>query len=272
MWSALYNPVVLMLLVAILTTLLKRASDFLGTSARSQIGARELQDSITVVAFVSERQSIEPYVHLRTTAEWPSRVRIHLFKSLSADEAVPQRASSHQVSLRLRYGSFDSARERARILNQESSIQTKYVLLLGDGAVDAVHGWDDVLVQMLAQCPSRHPVLTGIPLKPEVGHATSMATFLCISSSNNNNNGSSSNGSINSSLDARPFAVNPSRPQPSLFWTPAMSFGRADDLRLPDPRYLCVDNEALLGTQSMWMAGTDFYAPHVSVVLSLIHI
>ncbi len=243
MWSFLLeNPVLLVFLAAVILTVFRRVTQNVLQSGK--VSARELQESITIVTCVPPRASITPYVDMLTTAKWSTRVTIHLFKALAADEAVPH-VDDKRVRLGLRYGTYDAAKERARMLS--APLPSTYVLVLAR-PVDAMHGWDETLVNMLAQCASRRPVLTTVPPYAHGATRTTTGTFLCVDEGRVRN---------------RFFQTGVSRPQPSLFWSPHMSFCRAEDLVLSARTEASI--ETLDVTRAMWTSGVDFFAPQVSV-------
>ena len=234
--------------LAIVITLVRRLVDW-GTgwgADRSPVAADALRHTIDVVCAVGPGHSAEPYTQLLETARYPARVRLRMFKMLSADERPP--ADPRIVA---RYGSYDVATECVR--QMRSDTPSTYVLCLAR-PVEAQAGWDETLVWMLHKCTEAHPesahvVLTTIP--PPTSVVTSApARFLCIE-----------DGAVTS----REFAYPPRRPQPSLFWSSAMSFCRAGVLRhLPDAACVDSSNADLLCTQSLWMAGADLFAPHLA--------
>lgn len=236
MWSViLAHPVLLLFAAAVVLTVLRRASQSVFASETS-VSARELQESITVVACVPPRASIAPYVDLLATARWPTRVCVHLFKALAPDETVPH-VDDKRVRLGLRYGDYDEGKERARIV--EAARGATYVLVLARPVHATTYGWDDALVALFGSLlSSRRPVLTCVP--------AAHATFLHIDETSK-------------TVSNRVFRTPPTRPQPSPLWSARMSFCRSEDV-VP-----VATSDDVSGTRTLWRSGCDFFVPHVPV-------
>lgn len=235
------QPVIVLFTVAVLMTLWARATRcVLDTS--NKIACSDLQNTISVVAFVDVDQIVDPYVDMLRSAKWPARVQLRIFKALGPDEALPRVADS-RVKIAMRYGKFDAAQSRDRVMRESTG--SKYILLVSQ-AVDALYAWDEALVRMLEKCPAPRPVLTTVPASAGVTSDT-RGSFLCV-------------GKTGETL-ARQFVASPTRPQPSLFWTAHMSFSKAEDLRYPPVHLISVESESMACTQYMWTKGIDFFAP-----------
>lgn len=219
-----------------------------------------LQHSIVVVAVVSPGESVEPYVRLYSTAKWSSRVSLRIFKMLGPQEVAPAAYAVPPSALRItqRYGSFDRANERMRILRDGSVGGAEYTLVLAE-PVESLAGWDELLLSMYRQC-KRSEVATATILTsiPPVSHVSVNVggTYLCVHKTG--------------AIQSRPFAVPPSRPQPSLFASHRMCFGLTEVLREAAADYgVNTANEDMIASQSLWMAGASLFAPHFSVFYSL---
>lgn len=232
------HPMVLLFLAAVVVTLWTRLTHWLGRG--DHLDPTHLQETITVVAVASPGESVEPYLRLLQTARWPVRTSLRLFKMLGPQEAMPEHPTAR---ISLRYGAFDRASERMRMLRE--GVGSEYVLVLGRPVESAV-GWDELLLRMLRQCSGRS-VLTSVPPMAQVGGGVG-GTFLSVTKEGRR--------------QPRPFAVPPERPQPSLFASAQMCFGRAECFEAAPEANATVE-DALL-SQALWMGGVDFFAPHVT--------
>ena len=237
------NPIFLLFVAAVVATLVQRVARSLFDTHR--IGDAELQNTISVVAYVGAGESIVPYLALLRACRWPSRVRLSLFKALAPDEAADPAATAPNVRVSYRYGtSFDPAQERARLLEH---VHTKFVLLLAQPVDAAAGGWDETLIEALARCEgAAHPVLTCMPPRTRDGNGT----FLCVRE--------------DSRLVRRRYAYNPNVPLPSLFWSAGMSFSHTETL-LP----AAVAGDDLACTQQLWTRGANFFSPPLAVFVAL---
>lgn len=248
MWSAVTSlmnwPVVVLLIVAIVTTLARRAWRWAQGGACGGVTPAQLRKHVDAFVCVPPGQPLA--LQLLDAAQCPARVRLHVLKMLAADEAAPAVPADHapRVRLVLRHGALDAARERARFV-ASAACTAPYVLLLGDAPVEAAHGWDRALLKMLGGCAGRRPVLTA-RLLDDGSHG-----FLAVAGG---------------AIEGRPFAVAPPRPQPSPWWSADLSFGPAAAYAaLPPPEAITVATEDLLVSRALWMHGADFYCPNVQL-------
>lgn len=248
--SGLFHPVVVLFVAAVILTLWNRlATGWWGDE--NCLTPTQLQQTISVVVVVSPGESIDPYLRLLQTARWPARIRLHVFKMLGPEELVDDEVGrKSQVRLTRRVGAFDRAHERMRLL-RSGTLGSAYVLLLAQ-PVEAAQNWDEVLLQMLQQCPrSATAVLTAPPPAARVS-VDLVGTFLCANKTG--------------SRRSRAFAMPPRRPQPSLFATAQMAFGTTEALaNLAPTRGVNVTTEDAVLSQALWMGGSNFYAPHASL-------
>ena len=237
------NPIFLLFVAAVVATLVQRVARSLFDTHR--IGDAELQNTISVVAYVGAGESIVPYLALLRACRWPARVRLSLFKALAPDEAPDPAASAPNVRVSYRYGTgFDPAQERARLLEH---VHTQFVLLLAQPVDAAAGGWDETLIEALARCDgAARPVLTCMPPRTRDGNGT----FLCVRE--------------DSRLVRRRYAYNPNVPLPSLFWSAGMSFSHTETL-LPT----AVAGDDLACTQQLWTRGANFFSPPLAVFVAL---
>lgn len=246
------NPMVLLFVAAVVVTLWNRTAAWWG--GRGGITPKTLQQSIVVVAVLSPGESVDPYVRLLDTAKWPARVSVRLLQMLGPQDRPTPRTDTHLHALRItaRYGDFDRAHERMRLLREETGAE--YTLLLG-GPVEADAGWDAALLRLLRRCPARRgentPVLTAVPPVAKVGGGVE-GVFLVVDKLG--------------AVRPRPFAVPPERPQPSLFCSAQFCFGRTAVLARAAPAHgVSADNEDAVLSQSLWMHGADPFAPPASL-------
>lgn len=233
------HPVILMLVAAVIMTLMQRVG---GWSTKNGIRPVHLRDTIDVIAVVRHNVPTNAFVDLLRTAKTPARVRIRLLKLVAPNEQLMPTPSRyrHAVHIKTRLGDPDEARERLRLAKKAAD--SAFLLVLAQ-PVEALPGWDEILVKMLHQCESQHPMLTA--------QVSQGPTFLRMGKAG---------------VEAAPFATDAKRPQPGLFWTSSMSFARTESVdHLPNPNDVSVDAESLAVSRRLWMAGFDFYAPHAAV-------
>ena len=244
-WPSGVHPMMVLFVAAVVVTLWSRLLSWCGRDEK--IPPRQLHQTIVIVAVASPGESVDPYVQMLHAARWPSRVSLHLFKMLGPQEEVDETAWGVRhgaVRLVRRYGAFDRANERMRLLRATGS-GTEFVLLLGE-PVEADAGWDDLLLRMFSQCTSP-AALTTTPRSAQQ-HDACGGTFLCIDGSG--------------AVSAQPFASAPRRPQPSLFASAQMCFGPTELIGTNAPRgVLNVANEDVVLSQALWMAGVNLFAP-----------
>lgn len=246
------HPVVVLFSLALVLTLWQRLSKWWGQGGH--ILPRHLHQTITIVAVAGPGEPTDPYVTLLRSAAWPSRISLRLFKMLGPQEQAADAPSGlHHGSVRLtnRYGAFDPANERMRLLREPKG--SEYVLLLAQ-PVEAVGGWDDLLLRMWKQCKaptSSHAVLTTMPPAAQVSGDVS-GTFVCAAK--------------DGTLHARPFATPTERPQPGVFASARMCFGPTTLVAECAPRYgVNASNEDMVLSQALWTQGANFFAPHASL-------
>ncbi len=126
------HPIVLLFVAALVVNLWSRMTSWLGRGAG--IAPRRLNETIAVVAVASPGETVESYIRLLYSAKWPARITIRMLKMLGPQEVVDESAwRAHHASVRItkRFGSFDRAGERARLLREGSLGSSEYILLLG---------------------------------------------------------------------------------------------------------------------------------------------
>ena len=259
------HPVIVLFVAAIVLTLWSRMTSWMGRGER--IAPQQLQQTITVVAVASPGEPVEPYVRLLRTATWPGRVTLRLFKMLGPQEPPPDESAwwtlRHAVRMSKRYGAFDRAGERMRLL-RDGSVGSEFALLLG-GPVEAAAGWDELLLRMRAQCGGAKnssatpsvPFLTAVPEPAQVS-GLGVGTYLSLAKA------------PDAAYVSRPFAVPPQRPQPSLVASAQLLFGPAALLAAcaPDAGLNAANEDAVL-SQALWMGGAAFFAPQAAVAAAM---
>lgn len=117
---------------------------------------------------------------------------------------------------------------------------------------EVARGWDCLLIDML---PSASSILTA-----QCETFSSRASFLALSAIRGSR----------LELVNRPCVVQPTRPVPSLFWVPCMSFSMSTAIVSSPPighgmiRNAHID--ATLNGICLWTHGYDFFNPHINVV------
>ena len=261
------KPMVLLFLVAVVLTLCKRMASWLSNDA--QINPIHLQQTITVVSVVAPGESLDPYVRMLHGATHPSRVSLRLFKMLQPQESVDETAfGASRSALRVskRYGVFDPASERMRLLRQ--GVGSEFVLLLG-GPMEAAAGWDEALVRMLQQSTSGRSTSGGRTTAGQsaVAFLTTVPPLAQVSS---DTTGRFLGVQKDGTVAARPYAATPSAPQPSLVASSRLLFGPSAFLVKYAPSAgVNAANEDMVLTKALWLNGANFYAPHVSLLHSL---
>jgi len=155
-------------------------------------------------------------------------------------------------------GAYDSRRQvYAQLYRAE-----RYVLQLRADAVVS-DDWDRILIEELKACGSSRAVLSAIPppyyVEERHAHATqdpAPPSFLCASTSDE------MGLPVHT---ARVASGRPTKPMPSIAWSPLFSFARAEWTSvLPtklSTQFLSKAAEALLVYQAMWTSGWDAYSP-----------
>eukprot|EP00005_Dracoamoeba_jomungandri_P014145 CAMPEP_0174279720 /NCGR_PEP_ID=MMETSP0439-20130205/62187_1 /TAXON_ID=0 /ORGANISM="Stereomyxa ramosa, Strain Chinc5" /LENGTH=283 /DNA_ID=CAMNT_0015372269 /DNA_START=682 /DNA_END=1533 /DNA_ORIENTATION=- len=155
---------------------------------------------------------------------------------------------------------------KARYLAQTLYRGEDYWLSI-DSHTRFVKNWDQILIDMLASCPSEKSIITGYPSGYELLNKISdekFPPFLCAKEFNNVDQMIRFHG--------KQLSQGFTKPQVSYFWVAGLSFceGRVITEVGYDPHtpFLFFGEESSMSVR-LWTHGWDFYAPHRHVVYHL---
>jgi len=153
----------------------------------------------------------------------------------------------------------------ARHIAQQLYRDEEYCLSI-DSHTRFVKNWDQILISLLAACPSQKPILTTYPLGYELPNKLSTETRPTLTCADS----FGADGMLR--LTGKLLLKCYDQPLPSLFWVSGFSFSRASIIKeVPyDPHlpFLFFGEESSMVVR-LWTHGWDFYAPGLNIVYHL---